>query len=215
MSDWREIAVDDIINEVEETSLEGKKQLEEKKVKIKPRTGLVPPPRPVPDPVTVSFCCAVSVPADFNVLSGDADIAWVNCLQCIETIEPQEVFCSGGNVSCGYVDACVQKIVGCIEFIVSAPVTGYDPCTSSGGTSNICCSGSVCVNECFSCEIIEEDYCGRFCNGRDNECDGDIEGVTITPRNVVVNTTACTPHSTTVTFTGFFDLTCGCVGNSR
>lgn len=206
MSDWREIAVDDIINEMEEASLEGKEQLEEKKVKIKPKC------KPEPQPIVVPVCATVTVPAGFVAGAGNANVAWVNCLRCVESIEPIDVFCPNSNRPCGTVDACVKRIVGCIQFIVSKSVNGNDACSSAGGASNVSYVGSVCVDECFSCDVIEEDPCGCFNSGKDSECGGEIEGVTIEPRNFVANIVPCGPNFKNIIFTGEFRLTCGCGG---
>lgn len=206
MSDWREIAVDDIINEMDEASLEGKKQLEEKKIKIRPKY------KPQPEPIVVPVCATVTVPAGFVVGAGNANVAWVNCLRCVESVEAVEVFCPNSDRSCGTVDACVRRIVGCIQFIVSTPVSGSDACSGVGGTSNVSYVGSVCVDECFSCQVIEEEPCGCFNSVNGSECGGEIEGATIEPRNFVANVSSCGSNFKNITFTGEFRLTCGCGG---
>ncbi|QGU94973.1 hypothetical protein GOM49_07595 [Clostridium bovifaecis] len=207
MKDWREIAVDDIINELEETSEEGKKQLEEKKVKIKPNSDSKLDRCPPSEGRTVSFCCTTTIPGGFSVVAGTQRVAFVeDCLRCIKTIETLPVYCEGipSSAPCGEVEVCTIRVTGCIPFIAGAFVNGDE-----GSTSAICCQGCVCVDECVACFPIEDNGCSCFDSGT-SECSGFAGIPDVDAGAVTVTVTPCSSgaNSQTVRFTGTFTVTC-------
>ncbi len=99
----------------------------------------------------VFSCCSTSVPSEFNINFGWADTAAVSCLHC--QCEEGEVTatCGSDGVECA-IPACLTKIVGCINYVVSTEVRGdyfWPSCES-----NLCCSSSVCVDQCVKCEPL-------------------------------------------------------------
>lgn len=99
----------------------------------------------------VFACCSTSVPPGFDINFGWADTAAVSCLHC--QCEEGEVTatCGSNGVECE-IPACLTKIVGCINYIVSTEVRGDSFWPSC--ESDICCSCSVCIDQCVKCEPL-------------------------------------------------------------
>lgn len=207
MNDWKEIALDDILDEMDKVAEEGEKQFENES---QDRCGTVIK--------YVPFCCVTTIPKGFTIPDTriveetesetsekgaiTAAVAWNPCLNLRLKRESISVNACEGNAPCGSIPACITKVSGCIQFIASAPVKGG---SESSNSSNICCKGCVCVDECVRCQLLQNSV----------PCPNDLGAVTVE----VVDQKACikpckpcyswTPSgtSTVVKFSGRFKIT--------
>lgn len=132
--------IENAVDELEEISLEGKRQLvaaKQQEEEVRCPSGFL----------EVPFCCTTSLPNVFNVITNSVFLAFNSCLHCKTVQDTVEATCTNG-VSCGQIDACLTKVVGCIQFVAAADI-GVG---GSGFQSAICCQGCVCVDECVKCE---------------------------------------------------------------
>lgn len=211
MLDWKELALDDTLNEMASIVAEEEDGME------------VMQSRYAKDAIVkkVPFCCVTTIPKSFEVKNAKvtppgpepgpdpapetakAQVAWNDCLNlrlkkqniCVKPCEDQQPC---GNIT--ELPALVTALSGCIQFIASTEVTGKE-----GSTSNVCCKGCVCVDECVNCQVLQTgapcpDELGSFTVAVENTkvcvdtcgaCDKSIEGV----------------NSKVVKFTGEFVIT--------
>ncbi|ABK61296.1 hypothetical protein [Clostridium novyi] len=148
MNNWKEIAIDDMFDELEELSEKGKEELEIQSQEAENEGKCVGPRS-----VYVNFCCTTTIPEGFEVEEGNNKgfVVWKNRLKCVKVFQKVNVAC--GNNTCGQVDACVLKIVGCIPLIASAKVKGD---TGTFAYASCCCC--LNVDECVKCWPISS--CG-------------------------------------------------------
>ncbi|PEA02505.1 ABC transporter permease [Bacillus cereus] len=108
--------------------------------------------------IKVPFCCIFQVPHGFQYVPHSAPkIAYnLDCLSVVEescrkTIQVED---------CGPVEVKLSllKVVGCISYIANATVEGecgkdcdYD--ANGHHWTNVCCSGSICVDNVLKCSI--------------------------------------------------------------
>lgn len=190
--------IENAVDEVEKMSLEGKRQLVSTELQEEEKCL-------TNDNIEVPFCCTTTLPKVFNVITNNVFIAFNSCLHCKNIQDTIEATCANG-ISCGQIDACITKVVGCIQFVAAADI-GVG---GSGFQSAICCQGCVCVDECVKCEAgcpPDDDSCLCTCPTSDP-----IVPVSIKPGSLRACVSECVPCTSTggtigtntVTFSGVF-----------
>lgn len=188
--------IENAMDEVEKISLEGQRQLvaTEQQEKEECVTN---------NSIEVPFCCTTTLPKVFNVITNNVFITFNSCLHCKTIQDTVEAKC-GNGISCGQIDACITKVVGCIQFVAAADI-GVG---GSGFQSAIGCQGCVCVDECVKCEA--------GCPSDDDSCpcptSDPIVPVSVKPGSLRVCVRECAPCTSTggtigtntVTFSGVF-----------
>ena len=149
----------------------------------------------------VEFCCSTTIPGNLDLRLRNPRITYsfrdkLRC--CLDTCQVECEIADG--FSC-FANVTLVRIVGCIEYAISAPRVVGDISSPEGRPVQAGCSGTVCVNKlvCIRCsqdEITSQqtlDFCPDF------ETD-DVE-VELDP----IQTETCN-NVTKVTFTGRFIL---------
>lgn len=215
MNDWREIATDDIFDELEELSEQGRQEL-----KIEPES--------IEEDIIeeeeideeekflcgrkkeVSFCCTTTIPSEFEINTGSGEVSWKNCLKCVKVFETVTASCEDGGTC--EIPACVLKVVGCIPFIASARVKGdrdYNKIANTKSKSEISCSCCLCVDKCIRCFPLRRfgtPQCSRERNVKIGLKD-DTVNVCFEPCEPC-STSNGEPECQTVTFSGVFEVWC-------
>lgn len=190
--------LENAVDKLEEITSEGRKQIAEAQTKELdercPNGGYI----------EVPFCCTTTLPKVFNVITNAVWLTFNSCLHCKMLQDTVEATCANG-VSCGEIDACITKVVGCIQFVAAADI-GVG---GSGFQSAICCQGCVCVDECVKCEpgcITDCEPCLCPCPTEDP-----IVPVTLKGGSLKVCVNSCQPctsigtvSTNSVTFSGVF-----------
>lgn len=122
----------------------------------------------------VPFTCQLFAPNGFRFPSGTINnppiIYDVNCLHCF--VEPCN--CTQGP---GSTQRFAVRLVGCISFVINAPLVPQSGQCRPDGTPFLCCNDSVCVDNtiCFGCGriaaliecgLIESTLAANPCNVR-------------------------------------------------
>ncbi|WP_155273880.1 hypothetical protein [Clostridium novyi] len=221
MRDWKELALDDTLNEMDNVVPK-----EEKNLNTVQSQGGTKAPRKV----VVPFCCVTTIPGKFTVpgaqvippqqqpvppvppvVKPQISVAWNSCLNLRLQRQDISVTACNDQAPCGTIPACVTKISGCIQFIASTPVQGNNTSTlqpdgsPQPSSSSVCCKGCVCVDQCVGCQLLQ---CAQ-------PCPGDLGNFTIEVKNESVCIKTCEPCSGSsayptsqmVKFTGNFVIT--------
>ncbi|KEH98064.1 hypothetical protein [Clostridium massiliodielmoense] len=222
MRDWKELALDDILSEMNNIVQEEEKKLNNDQLQSSPSSSGT-------KKISIPFCCVATIPGSFKVPGAQINppqpqpggsippsspsnlsIAWNSCLNLRLERQNISVTACSSQAPCGSIPACVTKISGCIQFIASTPVQGNNTITSSSSSStpsasNVCCKGCVCVDECVGCQLLQ---CAQ-------PCPSNLGNFTISVANQNVCVQTCEPckgmsvypNSQTVKFTGNFIIT--------
>ena len=149
----------------------------------------------------VDFCCSTTIPGNLDVNLRNPRITYsfrdkLRC--CLDTCQVECEIADG--FSC-FANVTLVRIVGCIEYAISAPRVVGDITVPDNRSVQACSSGTVCVNKlvCIRCSQEENttqeivDFCPNF--------DMDDVEVELDP----IQTETCN-NITKVTFSGKFIL---------